>query len=84
MLENERTAQMLRQMRSRSNAPAFPNQIATYIDRDPKTGDRLLALSDGGEIRQAYISNSKPQPIPTVTIASTVPGLPGFTGQKPS
>lgn len=83
MLEYERTSQLVRQMKARRVELPL-NKVATYQSRDPLTGDRVLTLPDGGAVRSAYLSNSNPQPIPTVTIASTTPGLPGFTGQKPS
>jgi hypothetical protein len=81
MLDNERTMQLMRQAKARRGLLPL-NQVATYQGRDAETGDRILTLPDGGEIRQAYISNSEPESIPTVTIPTQVPGLSGFTGQR--
>ena len=61
-----------------------PNAIATYIDRDPLTGNRLLSLPDGGIVTQRWISNSQPESLPPVTISSSSAALPGFSSQKPS
>lgn len=60
-----------------------PNAIATYIDRDPVTGNRRLSLPDGGIVTQRWISNSQPEVLPPVTIGSSSPALPGFSSQKP-
>lgn len=68
-------------IRSRRDAPL--NTIATYVGRDPVTGDRLLTAPDGGDMRQRWISNSDPDAIPPVAIPSTTIGLPGFSSQKP-
>lgn len=58
--------------------------LATYIDRDSEFGDRIMAMSDGGKIRQNWIINSNPDEIPSLTIASKQIGLSGFTTQKPA
>jgi hypothetical protein len=83
MLDNERTLQLMRQAKARRVQPPL-NQVATYQGQDPETGDRILALPDGGEIRQDYITTSEPEPIPIVTIPTQTPGLSGFTTQKPA
>lgn len=62
----------------------LPNAIATYIDRDPVTGDRRLELPDGGIVHQRWISSSVPDNVPPVTIAPSSAVLPGFSSQKPS
>ena len=61
-----------------------PNAIATYIDRDPVTGNRLLSLPDGGIVTQRWITTSQPESLPPVTIGSSSPALPGFSSQKPA
>jgi hypothetical protein len=82
MLHEERTSQILRQAKDKKSVKPL-SEIAFYLERDQITGDRVLQLTDGGKIRQDYISNSKPELVPTVTVPAQTPGLPGFTGQKP-
>jgi hypothetical protein len=58
-------------------------QLGAYSDRDALTGDRLFTMPDGGQIRQNWISNSKPAALPPLTIPSGTIGLPGYSSQKP-
>ena len=84
-LEHSRLKQMGQQAQAiKKQRDLPPNAIATYIDRDPLTGDRRLALPDGGIVTQRWITNSQPEPMPPVTIASSSAALPGFSSQKPS
>jgi len=84
-LETSRLMQLGQQAQSiKQQRDLPPNAIATYIDRDPVTGNRRLTLPDGGTVTQRWISNSQPEALPPVTIASSSAALPGFSSQKPS
>jgi hypothetical protein len=84
-LEYSRLKQMGQQtiaIKAQRNQP--PNTIATYVDRNPETGDRRLTNPDGGVVQQKWISNSQPESMPPITIGSSSAALPGFSSQKPS
>ena len=84
-LEYSRLKQLGQQAQSiKEQRTTAPNALANYIDRDPVTGNRLLALPDGGIVTQRWISNSQPEGLPPVTIGSSSPALPGFSSQKPA
>ena len=84
-LEYSRLKQLGQQAQSiKKQRDLPPNAIATYINRDPLTGDRRLALPDGGIVTQRWITNSQPESMPPITIASSSAALPGFSSQKPS
>lgn len=84
-LEHARLKQMGQQSRAiKKQRDLPPNEIATYIDRDPETGDRQLMLPDGGTAIQRWITNSQPEDLPPVTIGSGSAALPGFSSQRPS
>jgi hypothetical protein len=80
-IRTQQEAVQIGSIRSRRDLPV--NTIATMVGRDPVTGDRILESPDGGEMRQRWISNSDPDSIPPVAIASSTIGLPGFSSQKP-
>jgi hypothetical protein len=83
--EMERLRQMGQQAQAIEQRAKQPlNQIATYQGLDLETGNRLLALSDGSIFQQSWITNSSPDTIPAVSIASSVPGMPGFSSQRPA
>lgn len=77
----QQEATQIRSIRQRRDLPV--NTIATMVERDPVTGDRIMEAPDGGELRQRWISNSDPNEIPPVAIASSTIGLPGFASQRP-
>ena len=84
-LESSRLKQMGQQARSIKIQRDLPeNAIASYIDRDPETGNRQLMMPDGGIVTQRWITNSQPEDLPPVTIGSGSAALPGFSSQRPS
>lgn len=83
-IEQMRLKQSQTQFNSVKGRRGEAAQMATYVDRDPASGDRLMKMPDGGTIRQNWIANSRPVEIPALTIPSKQIGLSGFTTQKPS
>lgn len=57
-------------------------KVATYKDRDPVTGDRILESGDGSKIITAWISRSTPQEMPPLVVTNKTIGLSGYAGQK--
>lgn len=79
-LSDIRTKQLQQQVRAIATKPSLP--VATYKQRDPVTGDRVLESGDGSKIITAWIARSNPQDIPPLVAPSGTIGLPGYAGQK--
>jgi hypothetical protein len=74
MLDIIRSQQIYAQ--SRAIAASRRQPLATYQSRDAETGDRYLAVADGGIVRAKHLSDSIPDPQPLVVQAGL--GIPGF------
>jgi hypothetical protein len=80
MMSQIRYQQQYLQINSRVKLGA--GTVATYLARDPITGQRLIQAADGGLQTAQYISNSVPNSVLAVSRSSTI-GLPGYISQKP-